>query len=190
VYGAVPGELAPKLALAHACELQGALGNAVRLYEVCARTDAAYVAPGCFGMARVEAGEGNLSSALDALDRIPTTSRAYVEARRMRIELQLGAAPDPDTLAQVADEVNRLGLDPRDLSEVRTRVYGAALAAAEQDGAAQGRGRLVGGVPVEPRALRLAIEHELRQQAKLTDDRRERVRLVDDANAVRPRTLV
>ena len=82
VYGAVPGELAPKLALAHACELQGALGNAVRLYEVCARTDAAYVAPGCFGMARVEAGEGNLSSALDALDRIPTTSRAYVEARR------------------------------------------------------------------------------------------------------------
>jgi serine/threonine-protein kinase PknG len=185
VYGAVPGELAPKLALAHACELSGALGNAVRLYEICARTDAAYVAPGCFGVARVEAANGNLPAALDALDRIPTTSRAYVEARRTRIELQLGATPDPAVLARVADEVDRLGLDPSDRSRVRTRVFGAALAAADQGATGQ-----IGGVPVGPRSLRLAIEHELRQQAKLTDDRAERIRLIDEANAVRPRTLV
>lgn len=185
VYGAVPGELAPKLALAHACELAGNHGNAVRLYEICARTDAAYVAPGCFGVARVEALDGNVQAALDALARIPSTSRGYVEARRTRIEIQLGGTPDPAVLAAVADEVDRLGLAPRDTSEVRTRVFGAALAAA-----AQGATGHVGGVPVEDRALRLAIEHELRHQAKLADDRAERVRLIDEANAVRPRTLV
>ncbi len=186
VYGAVPGELAPKLALAHACELAGTTGTAVRLYEVCAHTDAAYVAPACFGVARVEALEGNLPAALDALDRIPTTSRAYVEARRTRIELQLGATTDPGILAGVADEVDRLGLDPRDRSQVRTRVFGAALAATAQGAT----GAQIGGVPMEERSLRLAIEHELRQQAKLVEDRAERIRLIDEANAVRPRTLV
>jgi serine/threonine-protein kinase PknG len=185
VFGAVPGELAPKLALAHACELAGNLGNAVRLYEICARTDAAYVAPGCFGVARVEAMSGNLAAALDALDRIPSTSRAYVEARRTRIELQLGAQPDPAVLAAVADEVNRLGLDPRDRSEVRARVFGAALAAA-----GQGASGHVAGVPLDDRSLRLAIEEELRHRAKLTEDRAERVRLIDEANLIRPRTLV
>jgi serine/threonine-protein kinase PknG len=185
VYGAVPGELAPKLALAHACELAGNLGNAVRLYEICARTDAAYVAPACFGVARVEAMSGNLAAALEALDRIPSTSRAYVEARRTRIELQLAGQPDPAVLASVADEVNHLGIDPRDLSEVRTRVFNAALAMA-----AHGANGTVGGVPLDDRSLRLAIEEELRHQAKLTDDRAERIRLIDEANAIRPRTLV
>lgn len=187
VYGAVPGELAPKLALAHACELSGETSTAVRLYEVCARTDASYVAPACFGVARVEAMEGNLPAALDALDRIPTTSRAYVEARRTRIELQLGASSDPGVLAEVADEVDRLGLDARDRSQVRIRVFNAALATAAGGGVAGGQ---VGGVPIDDRSLRLAIERELRQQAKLTDDRAERIRLIDEANAIRPRTLV
>jgi hypothetical protein len=68
---------------------------------------------------------------------------------------------------------------------VRTRVFSSALASAAQGATGQ-----VGGVPMDERSLRLAIEHELRQRAKLTDDRTERIRLIDEANAIRPRTLV
>ncbi|HMO10654.1 MAG TPA: tetratricopeptide repeat protein, partial [Actinotalea sp.] len=58
VYGQVPGELAPKLALALACERTGELDIAEGLYGVCARTDAAYVAPAAFALARIRASRG------------------------------------------------------------------------------------------------------------------------------------
>ncbi len=56
VYGQVPGELAPKLALALACELSGEHDVAEALYLVCARTDANYTAPAAFGLARIRSG--------------------------------------------------------------------------------------------------------------------------------------
>ena len=55
VYGQVPGELAPKLALALACETSGELDVAESLYATCARTDANYIAPAAFGLARIRA---------------------------------------------------------------------------------------------------------------------------------------
>ena len=56
VYQQVPGELAPKLALAIACEKGGLPDVAEGLYRTCAATDATYVAPAAFGLARVRAG--------------------------------------------------------------------------------------------------------------------------------------
>ena len=55
VYQQVPGELAPKLALAIACEKGGLPEVAEGLYQTCAATDATYVAPAAFGLARVRA---------------------------------------------------------------------------------------------------------------------------------------
>jgi len=184
VYGQVPGELAPKLALAHSCELAGELPNAVSLYEACARTDAAYAAAACFGLARIHVSTNDLAAALDALDRIPPTSRAFVEARAARIDLQLGAQPNAAALGSIANEIEQLGLDPRQRSAVRTRIFEAALATAPGD-----RRGLVAGVDLDDLSLRAALEVELRQLARLTDDRDERIRLIDQANAVRPRTF-
>ena len=84
VYGQLPGELAPKLALARACELGGEAEVAQQMYTQCARTDAAYVAPAQFGLARLAAAAGQRVEALAAFDRIPATSRAYGDARRQR----------------------------------------------------------------------------------------------------------
>ena len=58
VYGQLPGELAPKLALARACELGGEAEIAAQMYAQCAKTDAAYVAPAQFGLARLAATAG------------------------------------------------------------------------------------------------------------------------------------
>ena len=77
VYGQVPGELAPKLALALACETSGELDVAESLYATCARTDANYIAPAAFGLARIRATRGDLDGELAALDLVPPTSRAF-----------------------------------------------------------------------------------------------------------------
>ena len=83
VYGQVPGELAPKLALALACETGGEADVAESLYATCARTDANYIAPAAFGLARIRAGRGDVDGAVAALDLVPADQP----------RLHLGAAP-------------------------------------------------------------------------------------------------
>jgi serine/threonine-protein kinase PknG len=46
------------------------------------------------------------------------------------------------------------------------------------------------GLPVQPRDLRLAAERELRACAHLAATRTDKIRYVDEANRVRPLTLV
>src|SRR5690606_17312998 len=65
VYRQVPGELAPKLALALACESGGLYDVAEGLYASCAATDATYVAASAFGKARVRAAKGDTSGAVE-----------------------------------------------------------------------------------------------------------------------------
>ena len=97
VYGQVPGELAPKLALAFACEKGGQPEVAEGLYQTCAATDANYVAPSAFGMARMRADRKDIAGAVAALDLVPNTSRGYTESRQQRAEVLLrrrGRRPD------------------------------------------------------------------------------------------------
>ena len=54
-----------------------------QMYAQCARTDAAYVAPAQFGLARLAAAAGRATRPW-RLDHIPATSRAYGEPRRQR----------------------------------------------------------------------------------------------------------
>ena len=75
--GQVPGELAPKLALALACEQTGDFDLAEQLYAVCAATDANYVAAAAFGLARARERGDDQPGALAALDLVAPTSSAY-----------------------------------------------------------------------------------------------------------------
>ncbi len=95
VYGQVPGELAPKLALALACELGGELDIAENLYRTCASTDASYVTPAAFGLARVRAARNDLAGSLAALELVPSTSRGYPESQRLRARHLVSLAVDP-----------------------------------------------------------------------------------------------
>ncbi|MET0421409.1 MAG: tetratricopeptide repeat protein, partial [Acidimicrobiia bacterium] len=102
VFGQVPGELAPKLALALACEQTSDAELAEQLYATCAATDANYVAPAAFGLARTREHRGDVPGALAALDLVAPTSSAYADARRRRAELLTSSAPGLDELASAA----------------------------------------------------------------------------------------
>ena len=190
VYGTLPGELAPKLALARACELSGDLDVADRLYGVCARTDAAYVAPALFGRARVASAAERTTDALAALDQIPATSRAFGESRRKRAML-LATVPDErrtlQTLDAAAGELAQATVEPRERAALRIDILAAALDQVLQSGAVPGVS--VGGVPAAEADLRTGLEAAYRDAASLEPERQRRVELVDQANRVRVRTL-
>ena len=188
VYGQVPGELAPKLALARACELADERDMATGLYAVCSRTDGAYLAAAQFGLARLAQADGRTADALAALGRIPPVSRAYGEARRQRASLLVGeGAATPDDLAAASLEVERAGLPPRERTALHVEILEAALATTVRDGD-QPSTHVVGVTMTEP-DVRVALESAYRSAARLSDDQDERIELVDRANTVRPRSL-
>jgi len=104
VYGQVPGELAPKLALATCCELSGETDLAESLYQVCAATDTTYTSPAAFGLARIRQRRGDTDGALAALDLVGPTLASHPQAQAMRARLAAGgdltvvpAAAEPST---------------------------------------------------------------------------------------------
>jgi len=187
VYGQVPGELAPKLALALACEGSDEPDVAEALYATCARTDANYTAPAAFGLARIRQARGDLDGAIAALDLIPATSRAYVEARQRRARLLADAGRGLPVLADALNSIERVTIDPLERARLRADVLGAALQEVLAKGAQPSLH--VGGLPAAEPALRDGLEEAYRQLAALAPDRGERIRLVDEANGVRRWTL-
>ncbi len=132
VYGQVPGEPAPKLALAVACELSGELDLAESLYLVCAATDSTYTSPAAFGLARIRRHRGDLGGARDALEMVRPTRATYAQARaahaRLAWVVDRGSAlvdfqpRKPSTADEVAAESEWISMSHSDWSTSRCTV--------------------------------------------------------------------
>ncbi|HET8914624.1 MAG TPA: tetratricopeptide repeat protein, partial [Propionibacteriaceae bacterium] len=187
VYGQVPGELAPKLALALACEHGGEGDIAEGLYRTCASTDANYVAAAAFGMARIRAARDDVPGAVQALDLVPSTSRSYPEARRLRA-LQLYESGDGlPALAQAMDSISGVRLDPREQSELTAEILERALTEVDKNGSESDI--KIGPYEARDETLRDGLEATYRHLAGIENDEQRRYALVDKANAVRRWTL-
>lgn len=187
VVGQVPGELAPKLALALACEGAGDGDVAEQLYATCTMVDAAYVAPAAFGLARVRAQRGDVAGALAALDLVRPTSSAYVSARCARTSLLSQPGRTLSDLADAITSIDAVALDARNRQTYVVSALELALAAVLAAG--DQPTIQIAGVPATEHGLRAGAESAYRQLASLTENVDERVRLVDAANKIRPRTL-
>ncbi|MDO9456638.1 tetratricopeptide repeat protein [Nocardioides sp.] len=193
VYQQVPGELAPKLALAVACEKGGLPGVAEGLYTTCAVTDAAYVAPAAFGVARVRAERGDAPGAVAALDLVPKTSRGYPESRQLRAEVLLGSAgSDLFVLDQAMRSIESASMDPATHGRYTVRILEQALEVVTRP-APPGTVASIGtigsqGEATEP-GLREGIERAYRLLARDASALDERIELVNRANAARAWSL-
>ena len=184
VYGQVPGELAPKLALAHASEQAGDDAVAENLYIACARTDSTYVPMAAFGLARIRAARGDVDGAVAAYKLVPTHSSAYRTARAGLAELLARANRGLPDLAEALRTLSDTSLTARRRAEVTTHIYREALENVRKDGAHPDV-HLGTHRATEP-GLRVGLEQALRELASRTPDTTERVVLVDEANTVRP----
>ena len=185
----VPGELAPKLALAVACERGGRPEVAEGLYDTCAQTDAAYVAPASFGMARVRAVRGDTQGAVAALDQVPPSSRGFVESRQVRADVLLatGTKRDLALLDQAMRSVESVAMDPTTQRRYTVRILQQALDVVLVVGGA--RTTKVGSFDATEDGLRDGLEETFRNLARDAARLDERIELVNRANAVRSWTL-
>jgi serine/threonine-protein kinase PknG len=187
VYGQVPGELAPKLALALACEESNELDVAESLYTTCARTDANYIAPCAFGLARIRSGRADLDGAISALDLVPPTSRAYTEARRERAGQLAASGRGLPALSEAMKSVESLTIDAKDRATLLVGVLDVALNEVRTKGARPDI--VIAGVPAAEPSLRQGLESGYRELAGYAETHEDKVHLVDQANSVRSWTM-
>ncbi|MCX4093268.1 serine/threonine-protein kinase [Nocardia sp. alder85J] len=198
VYSALPGEAAPKLALAVASELgRTAVGaepdaETGRGYETVWRTDHAHVAA-AFGLARLRRAAGDRDGAVAVLDEVEPSSALYAEARIAAVEALLydrdPAEVTEDLLRDCGERVARLVLDStRRTAAVRSLVLETSLrwlAAGHRAGPAP----LLGN-PFDLAGVRAGLESCYRAVAHDTGDMWGRFALVQRANEIRPRSVL
>jgi serine/threonine-protein kinase PknG len=173
--------------LALACEHGGEGDIAEGLYRTCASTDANYVAAAAFGMARIRAARDDVSGAVQALDLVPSTSRSYPEARRLRARQLYESGDGLPALAQAMASISGVRLDPREQSELTAEILERALTEVDKNGS---KGDIkIGPYEASDETLRDGLEATYRHLAGIETDEQRRYALVDKANAVRRWTL-
>jgi serine/threonine-protein kinase PknG len=190
VYSAVPGEAAPKLAIALCAEAAGDHRAADTYYRTVWRTDRAYVSA-AFGLARALLALGERLEAVDVLSSVPETSSHYVAAQlaavRARIRVPSAAGLTEDDLHAAGTQLADLEIDAERRALVSSEVLGVALQWVQ---AGKGGAGTVLGSPLTDDGVRGGLERCYRTLARHADNTRERIALVDTANRIRPRTWV
>jgi serine/threonine-protein kinase PknG len=197
VYDELPGELAPKLALAFAAEAAGDLAAARYYFQLVWTVDRSYVSAG-FGTARAYLAGGDRVSAITAVAAVPETSSHHAAAQIAAVRLLVagGTGLSSADLYQADQRLGRLSLDDNDprRQQLAVEILRAALdwvsdgtATPQRAGVQPAAERILGCEPNE-RALRFGLERGYRALATLLPERR--VELVDLANSVRPRTWI
>jgi serine/threonine-protein kinase PknG len=193
VYFDLPGEVAPKLALGLAAELAGDQAVAHKMYDLVARTDPGFVSA-VFGLARCLEKTRDRHAAAAALNRIPQSASVYLRSRveAVRIFVRRDQAPPTlEDLSSASTLAEGLPLSEVNRNTLKAEIFAAAVEQAGKkrlpstNGAA---GMKILGQPLAERPLRLGLESSLRTLARFSTGE-ERIRLVDQANQVRPRTL-
>jgi serine/threonine-protein kinase PknG len=187
VYHAVAGELAPKLALGVCSELAGDPATAAGWYEIVSRTDPSYTTA-TFGLARSRLACGDRAGAIAAYERVPESSSAHDQAQTARIRCLLGDGADLAALRAAAAGIEALGPGGEQHARLTVELLRAALRLIARDSSAGDRAVTLGRRPLVESDLRVELERSYRSLAAMASTASERIRLVDEANRVRPRT--
>jgi serine/threonine-protein kinase PknG len=194
----LPGELAPKLAMAACFELAAddddtvQLRYASRYFGLVAMTDPGY-ASASFGSARVSMRLGDREEAITALEGIPKSSSAYVTAQMTLCRVQCahlpGEVPQLTDLIAGSKVLEALTVENSVRLPLVRDLHREALSMLVDGSVQPDEGVQLMGAALDESSQRLALERAFRSLAKLAVDDLERYALVDQANSFRPRTL-
>ena len=181
----LPGELAPKLALAATAELCGTADEDT-FYRTVWTTDNGVISAG-FGLARAQSADDQRDAAVKTLDQVPATSRHFTTARlTSAVTLLSGRSGSEVTEQQIRDAAHRVealpDTEPRVL-QIRALVLGTAMDWLADNTASTNH---ILGFPFTEHGLRLGVESSLRGLARVAPTQAHRYALVDLANSVRP----
>jgi serine/threonine-protein kinase PknG len=188
VYTDLPGEVAPKLALAMAMELNGDHIMANRLYQRVCQIDPGYYTA-VFGWARCLYASQKRSEAVQALSLIPPVASLFPKSRVEAVNLMIGqdyGIPSLNDLQTAWETLAEMSISELEHHQLSAQILHRALEV-KQAGATLPAGNLLPLWLQEEKSTRQELEAVLRSMARLTNGE-ERVALVDRANRVRPRT--
>ena len=198
VLEALPGEAAPKLALALCAACQGAAELAAQYYQTVWRTDQSYVSA-AFGLARARFILDDIVGAAAALEAVPESSRYAVPARLCAILIRTrgytdGRPPVADFFT-AAEELATLDLDERSRERAVTEVLGTALRWVRAGRLWPARAATSAplhllGHPLNERGMRKRLETAYRKLAQLAPNATEQIAFIDKANECRNRSWI
>ncbi len=202
VYAALPGEAAAQLALAVAAELSAGrtgadpgveLDRAARYYDMVWRTDRRFVSA-AFGLARLRRAVRDHAGAVAVLDQVDPASARHTEAAITAVEVLLtGRSPAEITeelLREGGSRIERLVIESKHrAAQVRRVVLDAALTWLSAGHAATSSEPLLGR-DLDLAGVRSGLESCYRDLARDAGDLWGRIELVDNANRIRPRTML
>ena len=198
----LPGELAPRLALAVASELAAVAASdatarmgfytaAAHQYDLVSRCDPSYASAG-FGLGRTQLAVGDRAGAAAALGRIPAASSAYAAAQSRLCQLLCadngGRRPELADLIAASTALAGLRADQEERGALRRDLLSTALRGLEHGEIKADPQQQLAGVALTEVGVRSGLEETYRTLAHLAPTRAERMALVDEANRRRPRT--
>ncbi len=190
VYFDLPGELPPKLALGLAAEKAKNYKLAIKMYDLVTKVDPSYVSA-AFGLARCLCATGDRKGAVAALERVPQTSnlftRSRVEVARTLINKDR-TSPSVTELKDASSAIEALTLEGMDRHRLTQQILETALTLVTSRSLTPPPDLAILGQPLREVHLRKGLEQALRSMAHLSTGT-EKIRLVDEANRIRPRTL-
>ena len=193
VWTQVPGEVAPKLAVALASEMAGEYQRAGSLYQSVMGTDPTYVTA-AFGLARCRAADKDRPGAVAAYQSVPASSAGYFDARiaaaRAYVQPFDDADPSKDDVIAAVRVLEDVQLDTIERAEITVQILDQALAGLVAGTIPSDESIKLFNEPMTNSGIRRQLERTYRELGRLATDRDERIRLIDKANAVRAKSVV
>ena len=190
VYFEMPGELAPRLAMAFAAEAGNQPRRAAELYGRVAMVDPAY-ASACFGLARSRARLADPDGAAEALEAVPPAHSLYPESRTTlaRTLIDAGVDASGDRLDRAALAIGQVthkdGTAERLSAQLFLKAVDLIVAGKRKP---EPKGTLL-GMPGDLDGMRKGAERAFLGAARKAADASERALWIDMAAEIRPRSL-
>ena len=192
VYTDLPGELAPQLALALALEQNKDYSEAIFYYQRVLQTNPDYPTA-AFGRARchmaLQSKElGQRDAAVSALKQIPPTSSLYVRSQAQAIQTWANddhTSPNIQDLVAASQIMDQLSLQGLERYQLMYTLFNNALQIVQKNPQLAASTTKVMNRPLTQSEMQRGLESVLRSMAHLSEGD-EKIRLVDEANRVRP----
>ncbi|MET3131474.1 serine/threonine-protein kinase PknG [Oxalobacteraceae bacterium GrIS 1.11] len=191
VYFEMPGELAPKLAIAFAAEAKRDFKEAASYYRRVVKVDPNQTAA-CFGLARCMSHSQDMAGAVEALSAVPPQHSLFNLARIALAKALLGgpAGMDVAGLEQLAQTIESISLEGGVVHQLSARLLETGIALIVNGKVKQDQSVTLLGRALHRRALQAGAEEEFRKAARYAADSHEKIMWIDMANAVRPPSFV
>lgn len=190
VYFEMPGELAPKLAIAYSLEKAGAIEDAEGYYNRVARVDPNNTTA-CFGLARCLKLKKDITGAAVALNLVPPSHSLYTQSRisLARVLMMEEDRLTEEGLLELSATVGAISSEGGIVHELAGSVLNMAIKMIGAKKLNQNKSLNILGHRLEERQLRLGAEAEFRKAARYAATQTEKINWVNLANAIRPVTL-